>query len=48
MWKKVIVAWSGGKDGALALYEFLKTGSYEVLELLTTVTQDCDGISIIA
>jgi uncharacterized protein (TIGR00290 family) len=46
MGEKVIVAWSGGKDSALALYEILKTKRYEVLELLTTVTQDYDRISI--
>jgi uncharacterized protein (TIGR00290 family) len=44
--EKVIVAWSGGKDSTLALYEILKTGSYEVLELLTTVTKDYDRVSI--
>ncbi len=46
MREKVIVAWSGGKDSALALYEVLNSGSYEVLELLTTVTRDYDRISI--
>jgi uncharacterized protein (TIGR00290 family) len=46
MREKVIVAWSGGKDSALALYEVLNSGSYEVLELLTTVTKDYDRISI--
>jgi uncharacterized protein (TIGR00290 family) len=46
MKEKVIVAWSGGKDSALALYEILNAKSYEVLELLTTVTQDYDRISI--
>jgi uncharacterized protein (TIGR00290 family) len=46
MREKVVVAWSGGKDSALALYEVLKTNRYEVLELLTTVTQDYDRISI--
>ena len=46
MREKVIVAWSGGKDSALALYETLKSGRYEVLELLTTVTKDYNGISI--
>jgi uncharacterized protein (TIGR00290 family) len=46
MREKVIVAWSGGKDSALALYEVLKTNRYEVLKLLTTVTQDYDRISI--
>jgi uncharacterized protein (TIGR00290 family) len=46
MREKVIVAWSGGKDSAFALYEILRTNRYEVLELLTTVTQDYDRISI--
>jgi uncharacterized protein (TIGR00290 family) len=44
--EKVIVAWSGGKDSALALYEILKTNRFEVLELLTTVTKDYDRVSI--
>jgi uncharacterized protein (TIGR00290 family) len=46
MREKVVVAWSGGKDSALALYEVLNSGSYEVLELLTTVAKDHDRISI--
>jgi uncharacterized protein (TIGR00290 family) len=46
MGEKVIVAWSGGKDSALALYEILKTSRYEVLKLLTTVTLDYDRISL--
>ena len=46
MREKVIVAWSGGKDSTLALYEILNAKSYEVLELLTTVTRDYDRVSI--
>ena len=46
MKEKVVVAWSGGKDSALALYEILNSSSYQVLELLTTVTKDNDRISI--
>ena len=46
MREKVIVAWSGGKDSALALYDVMNSCSYEVLELLTTVTKDYDRISI--
>ena len=46
MREKVIVAWSGGKDSALALYEILKSGGFDVDKLLTTVTQDYDRISI--
>lgn len=45
MREKVIVAWSGGKDSAVALYEILKAKRYEVLELLTTVTQEYDRVS---
>ena len=42
----MVVAWSGGKDSALALYEILNSGSYQVLDLFTTVTKDNDRISI--
>ncbi len=44
--EKVVLAWSGGKDSALALYEVLNSGSYEVLKLLTTIAKDQDRISI--
>jgi len=44
--EKVVVGWSGGKDSAFALYEILKTQTYEVAALLTTVTRDYDRISI--
>ncbi len=43
--QKVIVAWSGGKDSALALYEVMKSGM-DVVGLLTTVTQEYNRISI--
>jgi uncharacterized protein (TIGR00290 family) len=46
MREKVVVSWSGGKDSALSLYEVLNSGSYEVLELLTTVVKGPDRISI--
>ncbi len=46
MKEKVILAWSGGKDSALALYEILKNENYEVAGLLTTVTSDYDRISM--
>ena len=42
----VLVAWSGGKDSAIALYETMNAGRYEVIALLTTVTQDNDRISM--
>ena len=40
----MILSWSGGKDSALALYELLKAGDYEIAALLTTVTRDYDRI----
>jgi uncharacterized protein (TIGR00290 family) len=46
MREKVVVAWSGGKDSALALYEALNSESYEVIALLTTVARDQGRISI--
>jgi len=46
MKEKVIISWSGGKDSALALYELQKTKSYEIVSLLTTITQDYDRISM--
>jgi len=44
--QKVLVAWSGGKDSALALYEILHSHDYEVASLLTTLTADYDRISM--
>ncbi|MBT0159036.1 diphthine--ammonia ligase [Candidatus Bathyarchaeota archaeon A05DMB-2] len=46
MKEKVVVLWSGGKDSALALYEIMKSNSFEVAALLTTMTNDYDRISI--
>jgi len=43
---KVLVAWSGGKDSALALHEILQSPHYEVASLLTTVTTDYDRVSM--
>jgi len=44
--EKVLLAWSGGKDSALAYYELKKAGKYEITALLTTVTEDYDRISM--
>lgn len=46
MTEKVLFAWSGGKDSAMALYELLKVGRYEVAALLSTVTEGYDRISM--
>src|SRR5438132_1623866 len=45
MTEPVLVAWSGGKDSALALQEILGAGRYRVAALLTTVTGEYDRIS---
>lgn len=42
--EKVVLSWSGGKDSAMALYELRKTGDYEIVALLTTITQDYDRV----
>jgi uncharacterized protein (TIGR00290 family) len=44
--KPVLVAWSGGKDSALALREILRDPGYRVAALLTTVTAEYDRISM--
>jgi uncharacterized protein (TIGR00290 family) len=43
--EKVLVAWSGGKDSALALHKIQKEG-LEIAALLTTVTEEYDRISM--
>jgi uncharacterized protein (TIGR00290 family) len=42
----VLVAWSGGKDSALALRAVLADPALEVEALLTTVTREYDRISV--
>ena len=44
--EKVLFAWSGGKDSAMALYEAQKSEKYDVVALLTIVTQDYYRISM--
>jgi uncharacterized protein (TIGR00290 family) len=44
--EKVLLSWSGGKDSALSLYELLRSGTYNVCALLTTITEDYDRISM--
>jgi uncharacterized protein (TIGR00290 family) len=44
--EKVLFSWSGGKDSAIALYEIQKSKSYEILALLTTITEDYDRVSM--
>ncbi len=46
MKEKVVFTWSGGKDSAMALYELQQSQTYEVVALMTTVTQGYDRISM--
>ena len=46
MKEQVLVAWSGGKDSALALQEVLADPTLAVEALLTTVTREYDRISV--
>ncbi len=44
--EKVLFSWSGGKDSAMSLYEFQKGSGYEIVSLLTTITEDYDRVSM--
>ncbi|MGH7696854.1 MAG: ATP-binding protein [Gemmatimonadaceae bacterium] len=44
--RRTLVAWSGGKDSALALASLRADSSHEVVGLLTAVTKDFDRVSI--
>jgi len=46
MAEKVLFSWSGGKDSALALYEIRKGQDFEIISLITTITEDYDRISM--
>ncbi|MGH8542193.1 MAG: ATP-binding protein [Gammaproteobacteria bacterium] len=46
MAEAVLVSWSGGKDSALALHALRERGDYEIVGLLTTVTDAYDRVSI--
>jgi uncharacterized protein (TIGR00290 family) len=43
--EKVVLAWSGGKDSAMALHALLTSGQYEVVSLLTTICEQYERIS---
>lgn len=43
---KILFAWSGGKDSAMALHEITKNPMIEVVALLTTVTREYNRISM--
>ncbi len=45
MKEKTILSWSGGKDSAMALHALLDSDQYEVVSLLTTVSEEYGRIS---
>ena len=42
---QIVLSWSGGKDSAMALLELLKHDEYEVVSLMTSVSQEYRRIS---
>jgi uncharacterized protein (TIGR00290 family) len=44
--ERILLAWSGGKDSALALHEIMRGGEFEVAALLTTITEGYDRVSM--
>jgi uncharacterized protein (TIGR00290 family) len=42
----VVFSWSGGKDSAMALHALLRDSEFEVVALLTTVTEGYERISM--
>jgi uncharacterized protein (TIGR00290 family) len=44
--EKVLLSWSGGKDSASAFHEISQDQRYEIVGLLTTVTEDYRRISM--
>ncbi len=44
--KKAIYSWSGGKDSALGLFKLLQESRYDVIELMTNVSQTYQRISM--
>jgi uncharacterized protein (TIGR00290 family) len=45
MKEPIVMSWSGGKDSAMALHELLRDSAYEVVSLLTTVSEEFRRIS---
>lgn len=42
----ILLSWSGGKDSSLALYEIQKSGKYQIVSLITTVTKEYNRVSM--
>ena len=46
MKKKAVFSWSTGKDSALALHKILNQNEYDIVSLVTTVTEDYGRVSM--
>jgi len=46
MKEKILLSWSGGKDSSLAHYYIKETKAYEIVALLTTITDGYDRVSM--
>ncbi len=46
MKEKVILNWSGGKDSALALYRIMESQQYDIMCLLTTLSEEYRRVSM--
>jgi uncharacterized protein (TIGR00290 family) len=44
--QRVVLSWSGGKDSAMVAYHLLASQKYDIVALLTSVTEDFDRISM--
>ncbi len=45
-WRKALIAWSSGKDSAWALHEARRSGEYDIVGALTTVTNNFARVSM--
>ena len=43
---KILVSWSTGKDSAYALHQIRQTNHYEIVGLLSTITEEYDRVSM--
>jgi uncharacterized protein (TIGR00290 family) len=46
MREKIVLSWSGGKDSSLAYYYIQEAGVYEIVALLTTITEGYNRVSM--
>ena len=44
--EKIVLSWSGGKDSSMAAHHLLTSQKYEIVSLMTTVTEGYDRISM--